>query len=249
MLSFLVLLAALSAPASEPAGALPARIYRKGETAGPPVWISVEEALAPDGTLREEEFTAWARTSLPHQLVTDPPGVSLEAPPEECRRRGLQAFDHLPTGSPDSSLEELTASAEAIYLGTISAVAVGFLDGLAGSLLEVSVEEPIKGKGGAGRIWVYYPFALAKRGRTSICRADFGYRLRPAQGERVLFFALWPARDDGGRLFEPGSRHLLLEDGAGEVVADPSFKEPVGPASFAAIASRVRELAGANAKR
>lgn len=249
LLALLALLATLSALPPEPAGELPARIHRKGESVGPPLWISMEEAISPDGALNEGEFLARNRPSLPHQLMTDPPGVSLEAPPEECRLRGVQAFDHLPTGGPDSSLEELTASAEGIYRGTISTVSVGFLDGLAGSLLEVSVEETIKGRSGADRIWVYYPFALAKRGRTSICRTDFGYGLRPARGGRVLFFSLWPARDDSGRLFEPGPRHLLLEGGAGEVVADPSFKEPVGPASFAAIASRVRELAKADAAR
>jgi len=249
MLSLLVLLATLSSLPPAPAGALPARVPRKGEIAGPPLWISVEEALSPDGTLHEEEFTAWVRASFPHQLMTDPPGASLETPPEECRRRGASAFDHLPTGGPDSSLEELTASAGGIYRGTMSAVSVGFLDGLAGSLLEVTVEETIKGKAGAERIWVYYPYALAKRGRTSICRIDYGYTLRPARGGHVLFFALWPARDDGGRLFEPGPRHLLLEAGAGDVVSDPSFKEPVGPASFEAIASRVRERAGANEER
>lgn len=238
MMLQLVLLAALLPGAADqtlPRFTLPPQYVERD-----PLWVSVDEAFSPEGDLREGIFSSGARDTMPRQVVVSAAPGEPRKPGPDCL--GGIANMRLPLSGPDRSLLDLTRSASRIASGTIVAATPGFLEGLAGTLLELRVDENLKGRFSAASIFVFYPYVYHRSGRVTVCRSDLRYNLRPGAGSRALFFSFCPSRNVEDTLFEHRPNHLMLEGADGSLETEPAFRDPTAPNAFGDVVEHVRGL-------
>lgn len=243
MFAAFVLSVALGSAASGPVSPLPSYFFRPDPWGAVPLWVPLEEALDAGGNVRTELFSRYGSSLLRHQLRAG--SEADDVPPEECRTRGMDAVDNFPEKRPDRTLDDLVANAARVYIGTITALSVGLLDGSGGSLLQLSDAELLKGGDGAATVYVFHPWAQARRGRVWLCRQARGYRLRPSVGDRILFFAIHPPLDTERSLYEPEATHFVVEGPGGEALHALPGAAAL-PATFSGCVERVRVLVRAN---
>ncbi|MDL2717622.1 MAG: hypothetical protein PT977_07700 [Acidobacteriota bacterium] len=117
---------------------------------------------------------------------------------------------------PNSTLAELTQSAGEILLGRIVTQHPGLLIGQPGTLLEVAVEQSLKGKP-PDRVFLFYPRLRAILGAAVVCHQDAGFRLAPRTGDRVVFFSWEKPLNRSGTLFMPEPTEMIFADAAGDL--------------------------------
>ncbi len=238
MFSLLVLLAVLVPGAADQT--LPRFTHPPQHVERDPLWVSVDEAFSPDGELREGVFSRSARHTMPHQVVVSAGPGEPRKPGSDCL--GGIASTGLHFSGPDRTLLDLTRGASRIAAGAIVAATPGFLEGLAGTLLELRVDESLKGRFSAASIFVFYPYVYHRSGRVTVCRSDLRYNLRPGVGNRALFFSFYPSRDVEDTLFEHRPNHLMLEGVDGSLETEPAFRDPTAPNAFGDVVEHVRGL-------
>lgn len=238
MIPLLVLLAALAPGVAEQT--VPQLTPLRRQVEKYPLWVPVDEAFTADGDLRESLFAPHTRSTLAHQFaVTAGPGEP-QKPGSDCL--GGIASTGLHCSGPDRTFLDLTLGASRIAAGTIVAATPGFLDGLAGTLFELRIDETLKGRFSVDSVFVFYPYVYHRSERVTVCRSDLRYNLRPGAGNRALFFSFFPSRDFGDTLFEHRPNHLMLEGADGSLETEPAFRDPAAPHAFAAAVEHVRDL-------
>ena len=238
MFSLLVLLAVLVPGAADQT--FPRFTHLPQQVEGYPLWVPVDEAFTADGDLREGLFAPRTRSTLARQFAVSAGPGEPQKPGSDCL--GGIASTGLHFSGPDRTLLDLTRGASRIAAGTIVAATPGFLEGLAGTLLELRVDESLKGRFSAASIFVFYPYVYHGSGRVTVCRSDLRYNLRPGAGNRALFFSFYPSRDVGDTLFEHRPNHLVLEGADGLLETEPAFRDPAAPHAFGDAVEHVRDL-------
>jgi len=241
MISLLFLAAALGAaaqpltpPPQEPHFTRPPQFSNSQ-----PLWVPAAAAITKDGEFREDLFSASSRAAHSAQVFVSPDAKLSSLSETDCQV-ATTVFGQFPEAGPDESLSDLARSAQRIASGTVRSSTVGFLDGMAGTLLEFVPDNEIKGRFTKPVVFIFYPYARFRQGRVTVCRNDLRYTLQPKIGDRLLFFALYPARDEGDSLFSPGPTHVMIKGADDRVSTTRIYKDAATPSSFEEVLDRVR---------
>jgi hypothetical protein len=210
-----------------------------------PAWVAADVAVAPDGTLREDQvgqfIPALRRVALLNTaaLAKEEGTADLSAEGGDLCRifRGPPAYHIIRT----SSLDDLMNHAGVIVSGEILAGRQGFLGGLPGTLYAVAAHylkgEPVR------ETLFFYPHARISTADGMICARAPGVSGPPPQaGDRVLIFFLAKPRVEYGRviLSVAADRELVHESrGAGTHVPASLRSFAADPAPIDAITRAV----------
>lgn len=213
-------------------GDAPGVIYMKAGPRSTPVWISAEEAAAPEKSgLRWQLFSESDQGNLRRFLVES------ERLQKEQKSRGVRESDldcplFLSTPDegridpkPNRSFTDLAKQALAIYSGRIEGISQGFFDGLPSSLLRVKVTEAFRTSELVAReeVLIPYSFARFRAGASTYCGGSAGM-YQPARGDQVLVFIYDPPLNSARNLVYPRSPELFFESAAGRLIVPEPLK-------------------------
>lgn len=201
---------------------------------GPPLWISASEVAdgekIVDLDLIDDGFLSRNVEKQRQALGEGAPSVMSRAgekpevadiPLSDCKSM-LDLTDHRGGEAPSSSLADLATHSETILRGTIASIEPGFSSGVPSSLLEIEVEEVLKGTVKSSRIHVDYLVARFRIGPYSFCNANKGYEPRP--GDRVLLFDYTGPSDQQGTFYGPRLDQIFFEEGSGTLALPPRLR-------------------------
>ena len=210
----------------------PGVIYMKAGPRVEPVWVSAEEAAAPEkGSLRWRLFSESDQGNLRHFMAES------ERLKGEQKSRGVRESDpgcpvFLSTSEegridpkPNRSFSDLAEQALAIYRGRIEGISQGFFDGLPSSLLQVKVTEAFRSSKlvAKEKVLIPYPFARFKVGVSTFCGGSAAL-YQPAIGDQVLVFIYDPPLDAAGTLVYPRSPELFFQTAGGRLIVPGPLK-------------------------
>jgi len=210
----------------------PGVIYMKAGPRIEPVWISAEEAAAPEkGGLRWRSFSESDQGNLRRFLAES------ERLQGERKSHGAQDSDltcpiFLSTPDegridpkPNRSFSDLAGQALAIYRGRIEGISQGFFDGLPSSLLRVKVTEAFRSSKEVAKeeVLIPYPFARFKIGASIFCGGSAAL-YQPVTGDQVLVFIYDPPLDAARNLVYPRSPELFFQTAAGRLIVPEALK-------------------------
>ncbi len=203
--------------------------------AGPrtqPVWISAEEAAAPEkGGLRWHLFSESDQGNL-RRFMAESERLIGEQKSREVREPNLDCPIFLSTSEegridpkPNRSFSDLAEQALAIYRGRIEGISQGFFDGVPSSLLRVKVMEAFRSSKLVAReeVLIPYPFARFKVGASTFCGGS-GALYQPAAGDQVLVFIYDSPLDAARTLVYPRSPELFFQTSAGRFIVPGPLK-------------------------
>lgn len=168
-----------------------------------PTFVAAAAAVNADGTINEKLIH-------PHAVDTLR-GILDQDPVDGCIRTEEVWWDELEV--PDRpSLDLAARRSHLVVVGTVIAREAGFRFFEAGQLIEVKVEEVIRGHAEDDRYFVFVPAATFQAGPYRICKIDRRYAAPPEIGERVVLLA--PRAQDIGDSF------IDLVDGSGLIVLE-----------------------------
>ncbi|HET9227783.1 MAG TPA: hypothetical protein VFR31_14005 [Thermoanaerobaculia bacterium] len=148
------------------------------------------------------------------------PAVS-EIPYSACTSM-LATFDHRGGEAPSSTLSDLATHSQSIVLGTITSVSQGFSSGTPASLLEVEIQEVVKGRMPGHQIHIDYLVARFRIGPYHFCNAQKGYE--PSPGDRILVFDYVGPADRTGTYYAPRAEQLIFQSPRGPLFFSPQLK-------------------------
>jgi hypothetical protein len=227
--------AAASRPESatvDEAGPSPALLERRsGDTDGP-LWVSVEAATRPDGTLdwgvlgeeASKHFQTFAISPrIPYSVLEQSPGTremsvvaertTPDGTTEVWYHYGWSSRD-MPMGQRWKSLQDLAEKAQAIYTGEVVGVSEGFFEGSPASLLTVKVEEVLRAADGhtsAREVYLYYPAARFSVGDLNFWKSNPAFPPRPRVGDMMLLADDRPPADSEGLVVLPNPDGVFIQ--------------------------------------
>ena len=186
-----------------------------------PIWVSAAAAGSEKGGLNAELLPELDR--FVERLKTMDTG-------EDCLYFGVSEI----TGPREAgflaegNLEELGRNALTILEGRVGAIEVGFYAQQPGAVLEVQVDEIVRGNPAftAGQtIYLHYPQARFSVGDLEVCKEDGRFPPRPESGDRVLVFALRRPLDSDRELINPTPNGVFYEKVGGALVVPPGLQD------------------------
>jgi hypothetical protein len=203
--------------------------------AGPraePVWISAEEAAAPEkGGLRWQVFSESDQGNL-RRFIAESERLKVERKSRGVRESDMDCPIFLSTPDedridpkPNRSFSDLAEQALAIYSGRIEGISQGFFDGLPSSLLQVKVTEAFRSSELVARqeVLIPYHFARFKAGASTFCGGSEAM-YRPTTGDQVLVFIYDPPLNAARTLVYPRSLELFFQTAAGRLIVPKPLK-------------------------
>lgn len=210
----------------------PGVIYMKAGSRAEPVWISAEEAAAPEkGGLRWHLFSESDQGNL-RRFMAESERLKEEQKSRGARESNLDCPIFLSTSEegridpkPNRSFSDLAEQALAIYRGRIEGVSQGFFDGIPSSLLRVRVMEAFRSSKLVAReeVLIPYPFARFKVGASTFCGGS-GALYQPATGDQVLVFIYDSPLNAARTLIYPRSPELFFQTSAGRFIVPAPLK-------------------------
>lgn len=168
-----------------------------------PTFVAGDAAINPDGSINQKLIPPSAMSTLR--------GILDQQPVDGCIRTEEVWWDEM--GVPERPTLKLAAErSDLIVLGKVVAREAGFRFFEAGQLLEVKVQEVIRGHARPDHYFVFVPVADFKAGPYRICKIDRRYVAPPDVGERVVL--LVPRGQD------VDDEYVDVVDGSGLVVLD-----------------------------
>jgi hypothetical protein len=207
-------------------------IYMNASPRTEPVWISAEEAAAPEmGGLRWQLFSDSDQGNL-RRFVAESERLKEEQTSRGMRGSDLDCPIFLSTSDegridpkPNRSFSDLAEQALAIYSGRIESISQGFFDGLPSSLLQVKVTEAFRSSDlvAMEKVLIPYPFARFKVGSSTFCGGSAAM-YQPATGDQVLVFIYDPPLNAARTLVYPRSPEIFFQTTAGRLVVPEPLK-------------------------
>jgi hypothetical protein len=207
-------------------------IYMKAGPRAEPVWISAEEAAAPEkGGLRWHLFSESDQGNL-RRFMAESEQLKGEQKSRGVRESDLDCPIVLSTPDedridpkPNRSFSDLAEQAIAIYRGRIEGISRGFFDGLPSSLLQVKVTKAFRSSKlvAKEKVLIPYPFARFKVGTSTFCGGSAAL-YQPATGDQVLVFIYDPPLDAARTLVYPRSPELFFQTAAGRLIVPEALK-------------------------
>ena len=235
----------------------------------PPLWVSRAAATTPDGSvdwnlLGEEARKVFenlqAQPTVSYAAAQQAPEMAAVIDLSRPDGSNVRWYRYGPSskeisGSRWRSVAEVARSARAIYLGTVTAVAEGFLDGEVGSLLTVQVDRVVRGSDDfsvTDEVFVYYPYARFSIGELNFWKETPGYPERPAVGDQILVSADRYPPDAAGRVVLPHQDGLFVEqpeESGGVVLKGAGRSRPGEATTLGELADDLAALAAGGAER
>lgn len=205
--SVLILLAGAGLLASEGAYAkdVPSILWSRHDPSKA-AWVSLERATLPNGQIDWNLFGEMESFFLRRGL-------------ENHKGTGCVSIGHLRKeiiGSRGANdLRSLVKNSFAIFQGTVVARGIGIADGNPATLLEVRVDETIKGSSEFSKektLYIAYPVAEFSVNGIRICKSDeFLAAVPPQVGDSVLVFPLSSPLNEDLNLIYPYSQEVIIQ--------------------------------------
>lgn len=196
-----------------------------------PLWVSVEEA-APNGQLREELLPESSKKSIKrmaeniraHRAKTGDIGVRTKSG-SDCVLWSI-VMDDNPTRLENPTLRNLFRDSTQIYIGTITDLAQGFVNGFPGTLLDITVKNALKdSQEGVSRfIYAHFPHAEIQIGREFLCFKSSRYSDLPEIGRSIFVFERSASNEP---ILHASDVEILFERADGTIALPRGFKEAV----------------------
>lgn len=232
-----ILAVALVMPTAAPTAAEPPRILepRVERHQGPPLWISasavahvekiVDLDLIDDPMLRrsveKQDRALRVSGSLHGMSRTGEKPAIVDIPLSDCGSM-LDVVDHRGGEAPSSSVADLLIHSQGIFRGSIKSIERGFSSGVPASLLEIRIEEVIKGDVPGEQVYLEYLVAHFRIGPYTFCNANRAYE--PGLGDQVLLFDYMGPADRDGVLYSPRFEQIFFQTRSGTLVIPPKLK-------------------------
>jgi hypothetical protein len=203
-----------------------------------PLWIAAEEALTPEGTLREGAIAPAEVVSLENAFkLYERQKANLD--PSACGVTRGSAQDFAPGMEIAQSWDDVRERARTgvVISGVVVESKVGFYAGAPSTLLRIDAKR-------SNRALPYDAYLVYPRGSVIIngvrvCTYDPAYADVPAAGDRILFVASQPL-DESGTLFGPPAELIFYERGE-RLVPSPAARRR-GLVPFRALDDFIRAL-------
>jgi hypothetical protein len=239
----LMLLACVGTDAASAEHTIPR--YFEPKFGGDPLWISLSEAMTPEGALRPEIRRRNHLNSQMRQRLEQESARRKTAASDAARQPGDVCdvqYGHRFTDGPDDGvitsvavLDELLAT-RLVISGTVTAAALGLHEAIPYTILQIDTDsrEVV-----ANRVFLMYPRGRVRFEGIMFCNEDPSFKDLPSIGDSIVFIASHPI-DSTGTLFS--TRHIVYETEAGVVASSTSLRlEPEAlPKSVRAFTERMR---------
>lgn len=204
-------------PAAVAGGSADARIPRiaHSDDGGPPLWVSVSEALLPNGDLRAELFNSGYADAIEKNRAVNV---------EECTRFMSRVMEGV---IPRGTIEERVPASYTIVTGEVTDGEEGFYAGMPGTLFALRISSRPKILGHSPRSEFLYFFVGSARMATPygfICSTPGPGGVVPAIGDRVVVFADFPAQDQKRELMYVNSRWAFIIERGGALLGAVNLK-------------------------
>ena len=176
-----------------------------------PLWISAEDALTAEGTLREGAIAPAEEHAL-LRAIGQYERQKTQADSSECGVTIGTAFDFAPGMEIPQSWDDVQKRANAgiVISGVVTESKIGLYAGAPATLLRI--EPKRSNRALPYDAYLVYPHgSLVIRG-VRVCASDPSYAEVPAVGDRILFIAN-QALDESGTLFGPPAELIFYERG------------------------------------
>jgi hypothetical protein len=226
---------------------------------GPPLWISAEAVahsekvidldLLDDLMLRrtvekQERSLRTGATSYEMLRIGEKPPI-VDIPLSECKSM-LDVADHRGGDDPSSSFRDLLDHSKSIFRGRIQDVERGFSGGAPSSLLEIEVQEVLRGNVPTDRVYLGYLIARFRIGPYYFCNLNKGYE--PSPGDQVLLFDYTGPVDQDGTLYSPRFEQIFFQTRNGALIVPAQLKSDAGLESFQSLDEIVASLRSEKAR-
>jgi hypothetical protein len=212
---------------------------------GVPLWIAAEDALTPEGTLREGAIAPAEERVLANAFKHyEQQNARIDS--AACGITFGPKFDFAPGMHSPQSWDDLEQRARkgVVVSGEVVELRAGLFGGTPATLLRI---EPAKANGPLPfEAFVVYPRGSLTINGVRVCTHDHAYTDMPAVGDRVLFIAD-QALDEDGLLFAPPAEMIVYERG-GRLVPSPAAKSR-GLVPFKRLDELTRALIAQDARR
>lgn len=185
---FLAVATASAADVPRRLGGMPAVLYTGDglpHASAFPIFVSAEAAVDGEGRLTDKVTNELSRQLLGRLLAKEAEEGCIQAGP--LYEDAVVLLDR-----PD--LPATLASAPVVLVARVVDREFGFSFWVPGQLLEIEVEEVVRGRLPRDRYYVFYPVGTFEAGPYRICKTDPRFPEPPALGERVLL--MLPAIED-----------------------------------------------------
>lgn len=161
---------------------------------GPPVWMTAEMAMNPDGSLHWEHFPPSMRADLEQRIQVNKQlrrqrTAKLASGPGTCQSV-RRATSGLPI--PDTSFASFLDYSQLAFEGRVRGIAEGFYHGQVTALVEVEVERVLEKPatlGPVSTVYVRFGQAEVEADGEMLCVSNEHYPDRPTIGRHILVFA------------------------------------------------------------
>jgi len=223
----------------EPAGGIPPVLSTTLPQVDPayPTFVAASAAVSADGEVN---------TALFHPLVVEGlQEILARKPVEGCIQLGPFYWELI--NVPDrSTLRRAAKTSHLTIVGRVVDREYGFHFDEAGQLLEIEVEEVIRGEAPLDRYYYFHPVSEFEAGPHRICKSDFRYPQPPGLGDRVVLMvprAVHDRREPFLDLETPEGVVVLAADG--EVRLPDRFEnekveDHASPSTAAAVLEAIR---------
>lgn len=145
-------------------------------------FVSASETLTPTGEPRPDRFAPAVAEMIQ--------GILNQAPEDGCIRYGEVWIDRVNVPLRES-VDDAVGSADYIVEGVVTGRQFGFRAGEPGQLIRLSQLNAVRGTSAPrSELFVFYPVATFSVGSHVICKTDWRYGAAPADGDRLVVFAL-----------------------------------------------------------
>lgn len=224
---------------------IPDRVYFKHNPGGPPLWVSLEQAVDAQGRLRGEVLGEQALDRLGRQRADleryrqrqlARPGsahssrpVIFKAPPgaEEVPCEVFSSLNEETGWQPRSSLSDLVEQSVLVVRGEVAGWEQGLYQGVAASLLELAPFEVLSSSGeySLDSLFVLYPHAAFMVQGFAYCTHNPAYPSLPQVGDHLLLFLYEPSIDTAGQLANPLPFGVVVERSDGSLVLPEEVRD------------------------
>jgi hypothetical protein len=219
---------------------------------GQPLWISAEALVDPEKIIDADRIPSVAlrmdiekqRESLKgrdKRSLTEDASSRVELiPASECKNSVLTSA-HRGGEDPSATLSDLTTYSQAIFIGTIRSIEVGFSWSEPSSLLRVQVSRVVKGSVPQNPLYVDYPIARFKLGPFTFCNGNKGFEPHP--GDEILLFDYTGPEGRDDVLYFPRFDQIFFQPQEGLPILPPHFKtapELKGARTLSEVIDRLR---------
>jgi hypothetical protein len=220
----------------EPTGEVPPVLFTTlpRVDSGYPTFVSASAAISARGEIAANLFHPHAVRSLKAQLA--------EKPIDGCVQFGPVYWELI--NFPDrSTLSRTVETSNLTIVGRVVDREYGFMFFEAGQLIEVEVDERIRGEAPLDRYYYFHPVGEFEAGPYRICKSDDRYPAPPELGDRVVLMVPQPVHDPRERFLDiQTAEGIVVLEAGGEVRLPATLSADGGtaPSTPAAVLDIVR---------